>query len=132
MKKIFVNGCFDIVHRGHIELFKYAKTLGNFLIVAIDSDERVKNMKGDKRPINNQQDRKFFLESIKYIDKVVIFHSEEELESCVSMYEPDIMIVGSDYKGKRVIGSEFAKQLHFFERLDEYSTTKTIQDISNR
>ena len=64
MKKIFVNGCFDIVHRGHIELFKYAKTLGNFLIVAIDSDERVKNMKGDKRPINNQQDRKFFLESI--------------------------------------------------------------------
>ena len=72
MKKIFVNGCFDILHRGHIELFKYAKSLGDILFVGIDTDERVKKAKGNERPFNNQDDRKYLLESIKYIDEVFI------------------------------------------------------------
>ena len=81
---IWVNGCFDILHRGHLELFKFAKSQGSFLVVGIDSDKRVKNNKGISRPINNQEDRKFFLECIKYIDKVVVFDSDYELETCVS------------------------------------------------
>jgi D-beta-D-heptose 7-phosphate kinase/D-beta-D-heptose 1-phosphate adenosyltransferase len=131
-KIIFTNGCFDILHVGHIKMLQYCKSLGSKLIVAIDSDKRVSFLKGEKRPINKENDRKFLLESIKSVDHVVIFNSEEELRNLVKHYNPDIMVVGSDYKNKNVIGSEFCKKLLFFERIDEYSTTKTIQDISNR
>ena len=124
---IWINGCFDVLHRGHIELFKYAKELGGFVIVGIDSDTRVKQLKGDSRPINTHDDRKFFLESIKYIDKVTIFGSDDELRSVISLHRPDIMIVGSDYKDKNVIGSEYAKELIFFDRVGNYSTTNILE-----
>lgn len=127
MKNIWINGCFDVLHRGHIELFKYAKSLDSFVVVGIDSDSRVKQLKGSSRPINNQSDRKFFLESIKYIDKVVIFNSEDELRTAISMHSPDIMIVGSDYKDKKVIGSEYSKELVFFDRIGDYSTTNILE-----
>jgi D-beta-D-heptose 7-phosphate kinase/D-beta-D-heptose 1-phosphate adenosyltransferase len=132
MRLIFVNGCFDILHRGHIELFKYAKSLGTKLIVAIDSDQRVNQMKGKDRPFNHQEDRKFVLESICYIDEVVIFNDEEELENLTYTYKPDIMVVGSDWKGKKVVGSQHAKQIKFFERIEGYSTTKILQGSSVR
>ena len=124
---VFINGCFDVLHRGHIELFKYAKSLGSFLVVAIDSDKRVKSMKGESRPINNQQDRKFFLESIQFIDKVVIFDSDARLRDFVCFFQPDCMVVGSDYKDKNVIGSEYAKELIFFDRIGDYSTTNILR-----
>ena len=127
MKKIWINGCFDILHRGHVELFKFAKDKGDYLIVGIDSDSRVKDLKGESRPINNQEDRKFFLESIRFIDEVVIFSSEKELTEKIEMIKPDTMIVGSDYKNKRVIGSENAKKLVFFDRIGDYSTTKILE-----
>lgn len=127
MKTVWINGCFDILHRGHIELFKYAKSLDSFVVVGIDADTRVKELKGPSRPINNQDDRKFFLESIKYIDKVVIFNSEDELKTVISMHKPDIMIVGSDYKNKKVIGSEYSKELKFFNRIGNYSTTNILE-----
>ena len=132
MKLIFVNGCFDILHRGHIELFKYAKSLGTKLIVAIDSDQRVNQMKGKDRPFNHQEDRKFVLESICYIDEVVIFNDEEELENLTYTYKPDIMVVGSDWNCKKVVGSQHAKQIKFFERIENYSTTKILQGSSHR
>jgi rfaE bifunctional protein nucleotidyltransferase chain/domain len=132
VKTIFVNGCFDILHRGHIELFKYAKSLGTKLIVAIDSDQRVNQMKGKDRPFNHQEDRKFVLESICYIDEVVIFNDEEELENLTYTYKPDIMVVGSDWNGKKVVGSQHAKQIKFFERIEGYSTTKILQGSSDR
>jgi D-beta-D-heptose 7-phosphate kinase/D-beta-D-heptose 1-phosphate adenosyltransferase len=132
MRTVFVNGCFDILHRGHIELFNFAKSHGDFLYIGIDSDERVKFLKGQSRPINSQEDRKFLLENIKPIDKVFIFNTEEDLIDLVKSIKPDIMVVGSDYKNKKVIGGEYAKQLLFFERIDEYSTTKIIQSSSNR
>lgn len=132
MKKVFVNGVFDLLHRKHIELFNYAKFQGDILYVGIDSDERVKQFKGQTRPIINQEDRKFLLENLKPIDEVFIFGSDEELTNLVYIINPDIMIVGSDYKNKRVIGSEHAKQLLFFERQDGYSTTQIIQSITNR
>ena len=131
MGKVFVNGCFDILHRGHIELFREAKSLGNKLLVAIDSDKRVSELKGPSRPINKQEDRKFILESIKYIDDVVTFDSEDNLINIIKQYEPDIMMVGSDYKDKKVIGSSHANKIVFFERIDGYSTTKVLQNISS-
>ena len=126
MKKVWINGCFDIIHRGHIEMFKHAKSLGGFLAVGIDSDSRVKKLKGSSRPINNQEDRKFLLKSISYIDKVIIFDTEEDLTSYINIYNPDVMVVGSDYKNKKVVGSEHAKKLIFFNRISAYSTTKIV------
>ena len=123
MKNIWVNGCFDILHRGHLELFKFAKSQGSFLVVGIDSDKRVKFNKGNSRPINNQEDRKFFLECIKYIDKVIVFDSDYELETCISLHNIDYLIVGSDYKDRKVIGSQYAKEVIFFDRIGNYSTT---------
>ena len=104
MKTIFVNGCFDVLHPGHIQLFQYAKSLGDYLIVAIDSDEKVSQMKGKDRPIFCQEDRVKTLEAIRYIDVVHIFNSKEELEDLIKTINPDIMIVGSDWKGKEVVG----------------------------
>ena len=113
MKLVWVNGCFDILHRGHIELFKFAKSKGDYVVVGIDSDTRVKELKGPTRPINNEEDRKFMLNSIKYIDKVVIFQTSCELRGMISHFKPDVMIVGSDYLNKNVIGSDYAKELVF-------------------
>ena len=127
MKKVWVNGCFDIIHRGHLELFQFAKSKGELLIVGIDSDRRVKALKGENRPFNNQQDRKYFLESIKFIDQVEVFNTEQELEQKIKIIAPDIMIVGSDYKNKKVIGSKYAEELVFFDRIDGYSTTKILE-----
>ena len=132
VKKVFVNGCFDILHPGHIELFKYAKSLGDFLNVAIDSDRKVSEMKGPDRPIYSQEDRAKILESIRYIDSVFIFDTKQELEGLIKVIHPDILVVGSDWKGKEVVGAEYAKQIVFFDRINEYSTTKTIQSIINR
>ena len=77
--KVFVNGTFDILHRGHLELLNYAKSLGDYLCVGIDTDERVKEKKGPTRPIHNQDERKFFLENLKAVDEVKLFSSDEEL-----------------------------------------------------
>lgn len=129
---IFVNGTFDILHRGHLELLNYAKSLGDYLCVGIDTDDRVREKKGPTRPIHNQDERKFFLENLKAVDEVRLFSSDEELEGLVKSFKPDIMVVGSDWKGKSVIGSYYTAELIFFDRIGDYATTKTIQDIINR
>ena len=82
MKTIFTNGCFDILHIGHIKLFEYASSLGDKLIVGLNSDSSIRRLKGEKRPINKQEDRKIILESIKYIDKVLIFEEEVLISKC--------------------------------------------------
>ena len=128
-RTIWTNGCFDILHRGHIELFKYAKSLGDYLVVGIDEDQRVKESKGNSRPIDTVSDRKAVLESIKYIDEVVTFSKDTELENCVRDSDASIMVIGSDYKGKRVIGSQYVKEVKFFNRLSEYSTTKIVENL---
>lgn len=132
MKLGFVNGCFDILHIGHKRLFEFAKNNCDHLIVGIDSDQRVKDLKGEKRPFNNHNIRKEMLEAIKYIDEVKVFNSEKELKNLVKTYCPDVMFVGSDYREKKVIGSQYAKKLIYFERIDEYSTTKTIENLTYR
>ncbi len=131
MKKIvWTNGCFDILHPGHIELFKVAKSLGDCLIVGIDSDEKVKLDKGMDRPINPLHFRKFMLESIKYIDLVLPFSSKNELENLIQLYSPDILLVGSDWKNGDVIGKKYAKEVRFFNRIGDHSTTNIIRKIN--
>lgn len=130
MKKIFVNGTFDILHRGHLEMLLFARKEGDFLTVAIDSDRRVKELKGDDRPINNQFERATLLTYLRPVDQVVIFDTDEELIDLISKH--DVMVKGSDYKEKTIIGLDVCKKLIFFDLLDEYSTTKKIQDIINR
>ncbi|HTC00960.1 MAG TPA: adenylyltransferase/cytidyltransferase family protein [Ferruginibacter sp.] len=132
MKKIFVNGTFDVLHIAHIQLLNYAKSQGDYLHVAIDTDARVKEKKGETRPIYPQEERKFFLMNLKAVDNVSFFSTDEELENTIKEYAPDIMIIGSDWKGKPVIGSQFAKELKFYDRIENYSTTATIQSIIDR
>ncbi len=134
MKKItvFTNGCFDILHRGHIELFKYSKKIGTYLVVGIDTDEKVKKDKGSARPFNSLEDRIFILNSIKYIDKVRFFNSKKELQNLVKEVSPDILVKGSDWKGKEIIGAEWSKEVKFFERIEGYSTTQILESSLNR
>lgn len=127
--KVFVNGTFDLLHPGHIDLLNTAKSYGNVLLVAIDSDSRVKELKGSKRPINDQEVRKTILESLKPVDKVSIFSSEEDLIRIIKDFSPDVMMVGSDYRDKRVVGSEYAKKLVFFERDVRFSSTYIIDKV---
>ena len=124
---IWTNGCFDILHKGHIALFKYAKSLGDKLYIGIDSDEKVKKDKGSDRPFNNVQDRKEVLESIKYIDGVFIFNDTQGLDDLIRIVGPNIMIIGSDWKGKKVVGEQHVKKLVFFDRLKDYSTTNILE-----
>ena len=129
MKKIiWTNGCFDILHRGHIELFRYAKSLGDKLIVGVDSDEKVKLNKGEDRPLNTLDDRMCVLNSIKYIDMVVPFKSTEELEMKIKYWSPTIMVIGSDWKGKKVVGREYTGKVDFFDRIEGYSTTEILKN----
>jgi D-beta-D-heptose 7-phosphate kinase/D-beta-D-heptose 1-phosphate adenosyltransferase len=130
--KIIVNGTFDIVHRGHIELLNYAKGLGDWLLVCIDTDRRVKELKGETRPINNQYDRQFMLQNLQAVDAVRFFDSAEELEEICKIYQPDIMVKGSDYKDKPIVGSQYCKEIKFVDLVNGYSTTNTIKNIINR
>ena len=132
MKHIFVNGTFDVLHPGHIQLLNYAKSFGDTLTVGIDSDRRVREKKGPTRPINSVGDRAYMLQNLEAVDYIVIFDSDEELERCIKTVKPDIMVVGSDWKDKSVIGGMYAAELRFFDRIEEYATTKTIQSIIDR
>lgn len=128
-----VNGTFDILHRGHLQLLNYAKNLGNELLVAIDTDRRVNELKGPDRPINNQEDRKFFLVNLKSVDTVMLFDSKEELIKIMQEYRPDIYVKGSDWKRDRPSTAEqYCKKVIYYDRVGDYSTTKTISDIANR
>ena len=132
MKTIFVNGTFDLLHPGHVSLLSWAKSLGDYLVVGIDTDDRVREKKGSTRPIYNQTDRGIMLVSLSAVDEVRYFDSDESLENLVKEVKPDIIVVGSDWKGKTIIGSYYAAELKFFDRIEEYSTTKTIQSIIDR
>lgn len=130
MKKVFVNGTFDIIHLGHLQLLDYARSLGDHLTVAIDSDARVKQLKGPTRPINNEIERATLLSFLKPVDCVVIFNADQELINYIK--ECNIMVKGSDYRGQPIVGQDVCPQIVFFERIDGYSTTNKIQDIIDR
>jgi D-beta-D-heptose 7-phosphate kinase/D-beta-D-heptose 1-phosphate adenosyltransferase len=133
MTKVIVNGTFDILHLGHIRLLQYARSFPDaHVYVLIDSDRRVKELKGPSRPIHTEYERASFLFALKAVDRVDIFDSDDELRSFIKNYGPDVMVKGSDYQGKPIIGSEFCKEIKFYDRLEKYSTTSKIQDIIDR
>lgn len=130
MVKVFVNGTFDIIHEGHLGLLNFAKSLGDHLTVGIDDDNRVKQLKGNLRPIFSQKERKILLENLKAVDNVIIFSSNEELINLVKTY--DIVVKGSDYRNKMFIEKPHVKELIFYERIEGYSTTEKIKYIASR
>ena len=134
-KVVFTNGCFDILHAGHVTYLNEAKALGEVLIVGLNSDLSVKRLKGEKRPINNQVDRKFVLENLKSVDFVEIFEEETPL-NLIKKVIPSVLVKGGDWPIKKIVGSDFVlsrggevKNLTF---LDGRSTTNTITKILNR
>jgi D-beta-D-heptose 7-phosphate kinase/D-beta-D-heptose 1-phosphate adenosyltransferase len=128
-KNIFTNGCFDILHRGHLELLRYCSTLG-CVTVGLNSDSSTQALKGPKRPYSNEKDRKFMLESLKYVDKVIIFEEETPLR-LIQELKPDIIVKGGDYEPHAVVGCDISEVI-IFKYVDEYSTTKAIQNFVNR
>jgi D-beta-D-heptose 7-phosphate kinase/D-beta-D-heptose 1-phosphate adenosyltransferase len=132
MKTVFVNGTFDLIHPGHIVMLNTAKSMGDHLIVAIDSDRRVKELKGKDRPVNTQLERRILLSNLKAVDLVEVFDTDEELLEILQLYMPDIMVKGSDWKGKPIIGESLVRRIEYYDRIEEYSTTKTIQRITGR
>ena len=127
MKRIWINGCFDVLHYGHFKLIDYAKSLGT-LTIGIDSDKRIKQMKGDDRPFHTEEQRIFNLLQIRDIDSIVVFDSDDILRNHLQTYQPDIFVIGSDYIDKPIIGGEFAKEIKFFNKLGGLSTTKLLND----
>ncbi len=123
-KKVWINGTFDILHNGHFRMINYASSLGK-LIIGIDSDKRVKELKGINRPYHNQFERQYNLLSVKGVYNVVVFDSSDELRELLKLNTPDYFVIGSDYKNKEIIGSEYANEIIYFERIN-FSTTEII------
>ena len=132
MKKIFVNGSFDLLHTGHIDMLLHARRLGDHLLVALDTDRRIKEHKGKDRPVNNERTRVAIMANLKAVNEVSVFDTDEDLINIIKMYEPDIMVKGSDWQGGEIIGKKYCKEILFYERIDNESTTKTIEDYVSR
>ena len=130
-KIVWCNGTFDILHPGHIQLFKVARSLGDRVIVATDTDEKIKEDKGEHRPVNDLCYRVAMLEAIKYIDVVLTFGDRQELEGLIQLYTPDILLLGDDWQGGDVVGIEHAKGVRFLPRVGGYASSKTLNKMKN-
>ena len=124
---VFTNGCFDVLHRGHVEYLKQSRKLGKRLIVGLNSDESVKRLKGLNRPINNEEDRKAVLLALRFVDEVIIFDEDTPLR-LIQVLRPDIITKGADYKPEQVVGYTFVKQTVIIPFLDGYSSTRIINE----
>ena len=133
MKKVWVNGTFDVVHIGHIKLLEFANSFGS-VTVGLDTDERVRSKKGESRPFNTLVDRMDFISSIRFVDNVVSFDTDDELVNQIKNFEPDIMVIGGEYRYKQIIGLEHVPHIEFFEKIDGYSSSKILnyENNSNR
>ena len=125
---VFTNGCFDIIHRGHIDLLQYCKSIGNRVIVGLNSDESVKQLKGPTRPFFKQEDRKRVLEALRFVDEVAIFNQSTPYE-LIKKLGPNIIVKGGDYIPEQVIGNDLC-EVRIFNYLDGYSTTSILNNIT--
>ncbi|MCV3357162.1 D-glycero-beta-D-manno-heptose-7-phosphate kinase [Campylobacter sp. RKI_CA19_01122] len=129
-KVVFTNGCFDIMHYGHIKYLEKAKKLGDILVVGLNSDESVKRLKGNSRPINLEFQRACMLASMYFVDYVVIFNEDTPYE-LIEFLKPDVLVKGADYKGKELVGSNLVKKVELIDFEDGFSTTNIINRIAN-
>lgn len=127
-KVVFTNGCFDILHKGHVSYLNTAKSFGDVLIVGLNSDASVKRLKGEDRPINSEEDRAYILSALESVDYVVIFDEDTPYE-LISKIKPDVLVKGSDYEGKEIVGSDIAKETKLVTFIDGKSTSSTIDKI---
>ena len=130
--KIWINGCFDILHYGHFKLIAYARSLGSELVVGIDTDERIKKLKGNDRPFHTVKEREYNLRRLKDVTKVVKFGTDQELIWHIKNEEPDAMVIGSDYKDKPIVGVDYLKKIYYFDRIANFSTTYIISYENTR
>jgi D-beta-D-heptose 7-phosphate kinase/D-beta-D-heptose 1-phosphate adenosyltransferase len=130
-KIVFTNGCFDILHAGHIRYLEKAKEYGDILIIGLNSDKSIQRLKGDLRPINNQEDRALLLSALQFVDYVVLFE-EDTPYNLIKQVSPDILIKGADYKWKEVVGSDLVKELILIDFISGKSTTNIINKIKNK
>ncbi|MGJ0342900.1 D-glycero-beta-D-manno-heptose-7-phosphate kinase [Aliarcobacter cryaerophilus] len=127
-KIVFTNGCFDILHVGHVKYLEVAKSYGDVLILGLNADSSVKKLKGPTRPINTQDDRAYILASLESVDYVVIFEEETPYE-LIKLIKPHVLVKGGDYEGKEVVGQDIADELKLVQFVDGKSTTNTIKRI---
>lgn len=129
-KIVFSNGCFDILHLGHIEYLAQARDLGHVLIVGLNSDESVHRLKGPHRPVNKEVARELTLAALSFVDAVVVFSEDTPLR-LIEMVQPDVLVKGKDYEGKEIVGADLVKarggEVITIELVKGYSTTHTIE-----
>ena len=129
---VFTNGCFDLLHRGHIDSLSKAATLGDRLIVATNADISLKLLKGENRPINDQQSRTIMLASLLMVDAVILFYEETPF-NLINSIRPDVLVKGSDYQIEEIVGSDIVLasggRVERIERTEGFSTTNLIKKI---
>jgi len=133
-KLVFTNGCFDIIHKGHITYLKQAKELGDFLVIGLNSDKSVKKLKGESRPVNKEEDREYVLENLKPVDAVVIFE-EDTPYNLIDSIKPDILVKGGDWSADKIVGSDIViangGKVLSLGYVDNYSTTSIIDKLKS-
>ncbi len=124
--QVWVNGTFDVMHIGHIKLLEHASKFG-VVRVGLDTDERIQTKKGINRPVNKLEDRVEFIKSIRYVDSVVSFSTNDELENRIKEWGSDIIVIGNDYKYHEIIGADLVKKIIYFNKIDGKSTTNILK-----
>ena len=131
-KIVFTNGCFDIIHLGHIDYLTKAKDLGDILLIGLNTDNSVKRLKGNNRPIKNQQERSVLLASLLFVDGIILFNEDTPYD-LIKKIEPDILVKGSDYKKEEIVGADIIKntggEIITIDFLEGYSTTSILDKI---
>ena len=132
MINVWVNGCFDVLHKGHLELLEFAAKQGDTLTIGIDCDYRVTDKKGKGRPYNDHYFRKKILESLTYVNKVIIFETDHQLEQYIIQQQPVVMVLGEEHRGKKIIGESSCLKIIFFPTVQGYSGTEIIKKIKKK
>ncbi len=131
-KIVFTNGCFDILHRGHVEYLAQAASFGTKLIIGLNTDASVKRLKGETRPVNNQQARALLLSSLVFTDKIILFDEDTPLE-LIRFIQPDVLVKGADYKAEDIVGYDIVKakggEVRTIDLTQEYSTTSILNKL---
>ncbi len=131
-KIVFTNGCFDLIHPGHIDYLFQAKKLGDKLLIGLNTDESVRQIKGEHRPITDQYSRSLILASLRFVDGVILFN-EATPYNLINEIKPDILVKGSDYKADEIVGSDIVKEnggrIVTIDFLEGYSTSSIIEKI---